>query len=192
MQGYDQYGIWQVFTLPSGWVPWGVLTAKQFTADLSLCRFPAPPHPNPQGTGQASGLSSKPTGRAGRTRQSKARRSASGIRFPDSQFSTPAGEPPVALGVLRDETAEEWERVALMQDGSMSSHCQTTFHKALLPKIAVPWRACHEKRKSKCFNDAVFKIPRPRQAFREHLRSAVPLLGGSCWDSRRLSAAPAA
>ena len=26
-----------------------------------------------------------------------------------------AGEPPVALGVLRDETVEEWERVALMQ-----------------------------------------------------------------------------
>ncbi|OLP83333.1 hypothetical protein AK812_SmicGene35912 [Symbiodinium microadriaticum] len=40
-------------------------------------------------------------------------------------YEAEQGEPPVALGVLRDETAEEWERVALMQahagilDGSL-------------------------------------------------------------------------
>ena len=87
--------------------------------------LPISPPLRPQGTGQASGLSSKPTGRVGRTRQSKApEKCYQGqlcfVRFTASPLSTTAGEPPVALGVLRDETAEEWERVALMQDGSMA------------------------------------------------------------------------
>lgn len=31
------------------------------------------------------------------------------------------GDPPVALAVLRDETVEEWERVALLQ-ASVANH----------------------------------------------------------------------
>ncbi|CAE7241758.1 unnamed protein product [Symbiodinium sp. KB8] len=42
-------------------------------------------------------------------------------------YEAEQGEPPVALGVLRDETAEEWERVALMQDGQLTALYSSTF-----------------------------------------------------------------
>ena len=37
-------------------------------------------------------------------------------------IGVPSGEPPAVLGVLRDETVEEWERVALMQVGAWGAH----------------------------------------------------------------------